>query len=75
MIITQMLNKIGGRDFELHEQKLIAKFTDIYAQIEESERTEFISAIALRLVSRAKTCRSTGHIFAKLFKSMSRVDL
>ena len=69
-----MLNKIGAQDFEAHEAKLIEKFREIYKELKPEEWPEFVRAIALRLISRAKTCRSTGHIFGKLFKSMTNVD-
>lgn len=71
MIITQMLNKIGSQNFEEYSQQLLKTFKDIYMQVPASDQVEFIRAIALRLVSRAKTCRATGHIFGKLFKGMS----
>ena len=74
MVITQLLNKIGGKDFAAHEIKLLQKFRDIYANVKPANREEFIRAIGTRLVSRAKTCRNTGHIFAKLYKSLSNAE-
>ncbi len=65
-----LLNKISALNYVEIGDRIVTAFSNIYQNIGTNERSEFIQGITARLMSRAKSCRNLGLVFASIYKDL-----
>lgn len=55
-------------------KRLVTVFSTVYQTISAGEQQEFIEGIAARLVSRARSCRNLGAVFASIYKDLAEAE-